>query len=325
LKGNNLKSINIAIELPTWMGDAVMASPAIENICNHYRNCEIIFLGSQVATELYSNHPNCKETKVISKSYKELFLFALSFNNIDIFISFRSSFRSSFLKFVINANKKIIYSEDKLNKYHMVEKYNRFINSSLGMNLSAGQINLYTSNFENIKKYDELTIGINPGAAYGSAKRWDLKKFGELAKHFSPDYKIVLFGGNNELDVSKKLENYFKKHNIQNYHNLIGKTSIDELMQRISSLSILITGDSGPMHIAAAFQIPTVAIFGPTDHLETSQWKNKKGLIVRKEIECQPCKKRECPLLHNRCMNEITTQEVIEKVKYLIESGLNKK
>ena len=68
------------------------------------------------------------------------------------------------------------------------------------------------------------------------------------------------------------------------------------------------------MHVAAAYQVPTVAIFGPTKHTETSQWMNEKSKIVREDMECAPCMKRECPLKHHECMKNITASKVIEAV-----------
>ena len=69
------------------------------------------------------------------------------------------------------------------------------------------------------------------------------------------------------------------------------------------------------MHIASAFQVPTVAIFGPTNDNETSQWMNDKETIVKKRLDCQPCMKRECPLKHNNCMKLITAGEVLDAVR----------
>jgi heptosyltransferase-2 len=71
------------------------------------------------------------------------------------------------------------------------------------------------------------------------------------------------------------------------------------------------------MHVAAAYQVPTVSIFGPTKHTETSQWMNEKSAIVRHEMECAPCMRRECPLGHHECMKSIEASEVIEAVKEL--------
>ena len=71
------------------------------------------------------------------------------------------------------------------------------------------------------------------------------------------------------------------------------------------------------MHIAASFNIPTVAIFGPTKHNETSQWMNVKSTVIKKTLSCQPCMKRTCPLKHHNCMKEIKALEVLSAVKRL--------
>ena len=101
---------------------------------------------------------------------------------------------------------------------------------------------------------------------------------------------------------------------MSNYTNLAAKTSIDELINLISKLDFFITSDSGPMHIAAALQVPTVSIFGPTNYKETSQWMNEKGMIVKKNLKCQPCMKRKCPLVHHNCMKFIKSSEVLEVI-----------
>jgi heptosyltransferase-2 len=71
------------------------------------------------------------------------------------------------------------------------------------------------------------------------------------------------------------------------------------------------------MHIAAAYQVPTISIFGPTKHKETSQWQNENNKMIRHEMDCSPCMKRECPLGHHECMKNITASEVIEAVQTL--------
>ena len=83
---------------------------------------------------------------------------------------------------------------------------------------------------------------------------------------------------------------------------------------------LLITGDSGPMHVAAAFQVPTVTIFGPTNDKETSQWMNIKSMIVKKNLDCQPCMERSCPLKHNNCMTQIKASEVLVSVEEVIKA-----
>ena len=167
------------------------------------------------------------------------------------------------------------------------------------------------------KRFDKPTLGINAGATYGSAKRWYPQRFAEVAKAFSHKFDIIIFGGPNEVEMANEIENYLKNLHIENYTNLAGKTTIDELCANIGGCSLFITNYSGPMHVAAAYQVPTVSIFGPTRHKETSQWMNHKSKIVRHDIECSPCMKRECPLKHHECMKSITASEVIEAVKEL--------
>ena len=89
-----------------------------------------------------------------------------------------------------------------------------------------------------------------------------------------------------------------------------GKTSVRQLMALIKRCNFFITNDSGPMHIAAAFDVPLVAIFGPTDHRTTSAFFDK-GVIVRESTDCAPCMLRECPTDH-RCMTAVTAGDVIE-------------
>ena len=108
-------------------------------------------------------------------------------------------------------------------------------------------------------------LGINPGASYGSSKRWYPQEFAQVAEETIQKNMILLFlVGPDEEDIAKDIEKSLIEKGVTNYQNLVGKTTIVELINQISSLDLFITGDSGPMHVAAAFQVPTVAIFGPT-------------------------------------------------------------
>ena len=308
--------MKILIELPTWLGDCIMATPAIENIVNFNNDVEITFIGSFVAIESMKNHPKVVKTVVLSKKYRDLYQISKELGDFNLFISFRSSTRSKFLKFLISSDKKFQYDKNKYINCHQVEKYNDFVKNSLNIALKPGKLRIYKQN-QFLDVTQRQILGINPGASYGSAKRWYPEEFAKVASELSNQYDIVIFGGPGEADIAMDIEKALIENSITNYQNLAGKTTIPELINLISNLDLFITGDSGPMHVAAAFQVPTVAIFGPTKDDETSQWRNDKSIIVKKNLDCQPCMKRTCPLQHHDCMNLIKAVDVLNAVKTL--------
>lgn len=311
--------MHILIEIPTWLGDAVMATPAIENIVQKYPKAKLTIFGSYVSTRLFLYHPNVKniivdESKKSGNRYINLYRYAKSIQNIDIAISFRKNFTTKFFFFFSDAKQKHIYKKfDTKNEIHQVIRYNDFINQALHLASKPESLKIYTKNRP--LKYNKRLLGINPGATYGSAKRWYPEQFAKVAIALSDSYDIVIFGGPGEQDIACDIENDLKEANISNFQNLSGKTSVEELIEKIASLDLFITNDSGPMHIAAAFGIPTVAIFGPTKFKETHQWQNEKEILIRKEMECSPCMKRVCPLKHHNCMKLITAEDVLEKLQ----------
>ena len=308
--------MRILIELPTWLGDAVMATPAIENLVNFQNEVEITLIGSFVSIEALKNHPKVVKTLVLDKKYTSLVKIVRELGSFDTFFSFRNSFRAKFLKFLISAKNKHQFNRNRYNNRHQVEKYNNFINESLNTNFPAGKLVLHIIN--STISTDKLSLGINPGASYGSAKRWYPQEFAQVAAKLSSEYDIVIFGGPDEIDIAKDIEKSLIEKGVTNYQNLAGKTTISELINQISSLDLFITGDSGPMHVAAAFQVPTVAIFGPTRDDETSQWINEKSVIVKKTLDCQPCMQRTCPLQHHNCMKLIKASDVFDAAQSLI-------
>ena len=308
--------MKILIELPTWIGDAVMTTPAIENIISHYNKLEITIIGSFVSIEVLQNHPKVVKAEVLKKNYISLYKIAKNLGQFDVYFSFRSSFRSRILKLLISSKNKYQFKRNKYQNCHQVEKYNRFINDCLNTDFVAGKLNIYR-NFKTSLRKSLPIVGINPGASYGNAKRWYPEEFAEVGAKLSSHYNILIFGGPNEEDIATDIENILVDKGVSNYQNLAGKTSISELVDHISNLDLFITGDSGPMHLAASFQVPTVAIFGPTRDDETSQWMNEKSIIVKKNLDCQPCMKRACPLKHHDCMNLIKAAEVLKAVQSL--------
>jgi heptosyltransferase II len=305
--------MRILIELPTWLGDTLMATPAIENLANYYDDSKITLIGSVIAIEALKNHPKVIKTYVLEKNYFYLNHSIKNFGEFDIYFSFRGSFRSKFLKFLISSKRKYQFNKNKFIKGHQVEKYNNFVNESLNIKTIAS--NLILHHVSKSKDGKNKLLGINPGSSYGDAKRWYPEKFADVAKYLSNQYDIIIFGGPGEKDIANDIENYLIENGVENFQNLAGEITIEELINEITDLDLFITGDSGPMHIAASFQVPTVSIFGPTKDNETSQWMNEKSIIVKKDLECQPCMKRVCPLKHHKCMKMLEVSDVLEAIE----------
>ncbi|MDN5130968.1 glycosyltransferase family 9 protein [Aliarcobacter butzleri] len=305
----------IFIEIPSWLGDAIMATPAIENLIKTYPDAQITLLGSFVSTQAFQGYPNIKrvivdDTKKSGNRYKNLISLAKSIGRVDLAISFRRSISSKFMMFFIKAKKKFNYRRLTKKEIHLCIRYNDFVNKVLNLQNEVGDLKLYFKPFN----YGKPTLGINPGATYGSAKRWYPEEFAKIAIEMSKKYDIVIFGGPAETNIAKDIENELVSKGITNYQNLAGKTTIPELIEKIAGLDLFITNDSGPMHIAAAYKVKTIAIFGPTKFTETNQWNNPNGEIVTKNLDCAPCMKRVCPLKHHNCMKNITAADVLNVI-----------
>ncbi|KLE07052.1 glycosyltransferase family 9 protein [Aliarcobacter butzleri] len=307
--------MKIFIEIPSWLGDAIMATPAIENLIKTYPDAQITLLGSFVSTQAFQGYPNIKkvivdDTKKSGNRYKNLISLAKSIGRVDLAISFRRSISSKFMMFFIKAKKKFNYRRLTKKEIHLCIRYNDFVNKVLNLKNEVGDLKLYFKPFN----YGKPTLGINPGATYGSAKRWYPEEFAKIAIEMSKKYDIVIFGGPAETNIAKDIENELVSKGITNYQNLAGKTTIPELIEKIAGLDLFITNDSGPMHIAAAYKVKTIAIFGPTKFTETNQWNNPNGKIVTKDLDCAPCMERVCPLKHHNCMKNITAADVLNVI-----------
>ena len=309
--------MKILIELPTWLGDTVMTTPAIENLTHHFKDVEITLIGSLASVKVLKNHPNVDKVLIINKGYFYIYKLAKNLGKFEYFFSFRSSYRSKVIKLLVNSNHKYQFSKSKYQEKHQVEKYNNFINDCISQNFPAKKLTVYQDK-QLLINNKRIVVGINPGATYGSSKRWYPEEFAQVAVELSLDYDIIIFGGRDEVNLALDIEKLLINKGIKNYKNLAGKTSIEDLIGRISSLDLFITADSGPMHLAASFEIPTVAIFGPTNSKETSQWKLEKSIVVKKKLECQPCMKRTCPLKHHNCMKLIKASDVLKAVESIV-------
>ena len=151
-------------------------------------------------------------------------------------------------------------------------------------------------------------IGLNPGAFFGPAKRWVPERYAAagdlLARHTGA--RVAILGGAEERVLGEAIAAGMRAP----ARMLCGETTLPELVGVLSRLRLLVTNDSGPMHVAAALGVPVVAVFGPTDWRETAPV-GARHRLVREPVHCSPCLLRECPIDH-RCMRRITVDRVAD-------------
>ncbi len=150
-------------------------------------------------------------------------------------------------------------------------------------------------------------IGINPGAAFGTAKRWPPERFAAAAALVArrTGARVAIVGSAAERPLAEQIAAQLGGASVR---VLCGETTLAELVGVLRELRLLLTNDSGPMHLAAALGTPLVAVFGSTDWTETAPV-SERARVVREEAECAPCKLRECPIDH-RCMTRVRVDRV---------------
>jgi heptosyltransferase-2 len=161
----------------------------------------------------------------------------------------------------------------------------------------------------------EPLVGLHPGSTNSSAKRWNPERYAEVGDLLaaSGDARVVVFGGPREIAMAERVRSRLRISPIF----LAGKTSLAGLMGLLGRLSVLVTNDSGPMHLGSAIGVPTVAVFGPTDERETGPL-GRNCRVVRRQVGCSPCLHKECPLDH-RCMVLVEVGEVVDAARDLLE------
>lgn len=335
----------ILIRSVNWIGDAVMTTPAISVIREQFPHAEITLLANKMVSQLFLHHPGIDAVITFDRQGKHhgvagrLRLAAeLRRHAFDLAVILPNSFDSALVPWLARIPERIGKCSDGRTlllsgRYdaakngtvsHEVEYYLNLM-QHFGITGSRTPLHLSVTGEEENRAAALLAehgiqpgnflIGINPGASYGSAKRWYPDRFARVARRLAEKWpaKVIIFGGPGELSIAADIESRLDGAAL----NVAGKTSVRELMALIKRCNFFITNDSGPMHIAAAFDVPLVAIFGSTDHTGTSPY-NNTSVVVRSDVECAPCKLRECPTDH-RCMTSVTEESVVDAALELAE------
>ena len=181
------------------------------------------------------------------------------------------------------------------------------------LRVKAHEVSAFKSRFE--IPDDRPLFGLNAGAEYGPAKRWPAERFVEAATriHAKTGCRWILFGGKGDAELTAEIERSLSTSVGGNLvTNVTGKTSLRELCAGLAACSLVLTNDTGPMHVAAALGTPVVVPFGSTSPELTGPLGETAGVIVG-DVSCAPCFLRECPI-DFRCMKAISVEQVVESV-----------
>ena len=341
-----MKFRSIVVRMPNWIGDLVMATPILEDLRAAFPQAKVTAMCQSNIAPLLEGDPAIDE--LFSFSRAEGFFRRVGERNVveklkngkhDLGILLTNSFSSAWRFWQGGVKTKIGFKGEGRSVFldegvpfpenrktrHLVETY-KLLLEPLGIPLSETVPRLIVRDeeieggWEFVKRFDitreHKIIGINPGAAYGSAKCWLPERFREVAERLiqvDPSYVVLFFGDRSHRDLISSICKGLPPRVV----NLAGQTSLRELMPFIGMCSLFLTNDSGPMHMADSLGIPLLALFGSTDPVVTGPYRQRQQ-VIRKKVACAPCFKRECPI-DFRCMTKIGVDEVVEALLAKIE------
>ena len=337
---------HILVRAPNWVGDAVMGTPALMALREAYPEAKITLWARPTIVELLRGHPCIDEVFVYDHKGrhkgmlgKVKLIRALRARQYGLVILFQNAFEAALLAYLSGVPERWGYATDgrrlllsraieipqQEGRVHQMEYFQRLIGELTGVRTKRApnlvvqeeEEQLVDEEFPSLARgtADEI-IGVNPGSVYGTAKRWLPERFAEAADQIienrqrtgSSDrvVKCVIVGGPGEEELGRTVGRHMKNPSIV----LSGRTTIRQVLVIIKRCSFFLTNDTGPMHIASAFNVPVVAIFGSTDPVHTAPYPNRSE-IVRSSVRCSPCLLRHCPIDH-RCMTGVSVEDVYQ-------------
>ena len=326
------------VRMPNWIGDAIMATPILADLREAFPKASITAMCRAPVAELFQKDRSIDELFSFTKPENQFLRRAprdiiaeIERGKFDTAILLTNSFSSAWWCWQGKVKRRIGYPDHfrsllltdpvpkPKEKLHQVDLYKRLL-EPLGIARSKTAPRLFLSEQEVAESKALLhqrgynkgkkLIGINPGAAYGSAKCWPPERFRELAQRLSSMGTVVFFGDASTFSLVKEICQGL------DVVNLAGVTSLRELACIIKDCDLFVTNDSGPMHIAAAFGVQLIALFGSTDAEATGPYGNREA-VISKQVPCSPCFRRVCPI-DFPCMKEIGVEEVVEKAQRLL-------
>ena len=345
------------IVLPSWLGDTVMATPALRALRRQFPRAHITYLGRSGPLAVLANASWADATiqMPLSRglSYGAQFFRSvkeLSHRHFDSAVLMPNSFGSALMVTLAKIERRLGYDRDRrgillTDRLLPAKENGRFIPGpmiryylALAGYLGASQLDTTMELFtcpdderavESLLAQEDIDptkdiLSVHPGGGFGPSKRWPAQKYAQVADTLLERFglQLIITAGPEEADVAADLQTAVKANKVLNLaqHNL----SIGQLKALIRRSRLMIGNDTGPRHIAAAFSVPVVTIFGSTDPAWTETFFDGQR-IVRAKVSCGPCQKKICKKESLRCMDLITPQMVLAQAVDLLEhwSGRN--
>ena len=328
-----------------WIGDAVMSLPTLRNVRDSIPGAYITVFAPGWSAGLYRICPAVDE--VIEAPPKGTFSeFGLarriSSGKYDGALILPNSFRSALGPVLARVPNRWGYATDRRSlllshfvrlperakKEHTVLYYRELLEAT-GIAWAGERFDI-DLNEETRSRAEEIVrqrggetgrrrVGISPGAAWGPSKRWPAQRFAEAARQLieSADCEVLVFGSPADAELARGIT------------ETVGRGAVDlsgafdelaHLAAAIASCGVLVTNDSGPMHLAAALGVPVVAVFGPTDEAKSGPWDSGGGAtVIARAPHCRPCYNPQCNEPGHPCMEEIGSDEVVTAACAMLE------
>ncbi|MFA5286982.1 MAG: lipopolysaccharide heptosyltransferase II [Candidatus Omnitrophota bacterium] len=302
------------------IGDVILTLPAIDSLKAGFPQSHITVLASEKVRDIFAGNPFVDKFIIYDKRAKlkekiKLFLVLIK-NNFDLVVDLKDSF----LGFILRAQSKhLSFAKIPKKITHMKERHLYLAGHKTNDVLSKSSLYIGHEDEEHIRRLlkshgisDKDNFIVISAGARSHTKRWPKEKFAELASKLKEEFgvKVVLVGAKEDEAVNKYINENLKGSCL----DLSAKTNLRELASLLKKASLVVSNDSATMHMASYLDIPVVAIFGITDDSKYGPW-SKKSIVVKKEINCRPCKKAQCKLGTLDCLRLIKVEDVLRAAR----------
>ncbi len=337
----------ILVRAPNWIGDAVMCLPALRALKALYPGADITVLARARVHAVFENNPDIKDiieydSTGMNKGIKGRIRISREIKKLGfgLAVLFQNAFDAAFISFISRIPERVGYARDlrsplltmpipitsEILKRHQVYYYLNIIEALGGGPVRDPVPHIALSEEEKVWAmefldkngvWEKTLVGVGPGASYGPAKRWPPERFASALDRFADHLVPVIFGGLEDMEACSDVSGRLRAKHL----NLAGMLDLRQFMAVLSETALFLTNDSGPMHIAAALSVPTIAIFGSTDR-ELTGPVLKASVAITKNLACSPCFKRECAFGHYECLEAVSAEEVFTTGAELLKRSL---